>query len=222
MSSIKKDAAALYLMGDTFDYWFEYKTVVPKGFLRLFAKLIEFKEAEIEIFMFTGNHDLWMKDYFEKELQIPVFHHPIVKEIYGKKFFLGHGDGLGPGDTKYKILKKYFFTNPFIRFCYRQLHPDLTMRIASWLSRKSRTAQDNSTSGVGKKFKRKEKEWLFLYAQKKIQETHYDYFIFGHRHLPLNLELGGGSKYINTGDWIKFYSYAKFDGEQLELLYYKE
>ncbi len=214
LDAIAADAQAIYLVGDLFDYWFEYKTVVPRGFIRLLGKLAQLRDAGIEIYAFTGNHDLWMRDYFEQELQIPVYRQPIVREIGGKTFFIGHGDGLGPGDYGYKIMKKLFI-NPLCQWSFRQLHPDLSMRVASYFSRRSRAAQEKREPD---KFEAKEKEWLFLYAQRKLQQQHIDYFIFGHRHLPLNLQLTPQSQYINLGDWIKYYTYATFNGETAQLL----
>ena len=218
LEMIKSDATALYLMGDLFDYWHEYKYVVPKGYVRFLGKLAELRDEGLPIFAFTGNHDLWMFGYFEEELGIPVYHQPIVRTFNGKKFFLGHGDGLGPGDTGYKVMKKVF-TNRFCQWAYRQIHPNWATGMAQFWSQRSKDAQQGSEEEV---FKGKEHEWLYLYAQKKLKEEHFDYFVFGHRHLPLNIDLNEQSKYINLGDWINYNSYAKFDGQQLQLCYFEQ
>ncbi len=210
-----QDAKAIYLVGDIFDFWFEYKTVVPKGFLRLFSRLVMLKEQNIEVFVFTGNHDLWMKNYFEKELSIPVFFKPIQKEIDGKKFFIGHGDGLGPGDKGFKRMKK-LFSNSFAQWLFRWIHPDIGVGLANYFSRKSRIAtalDDEKNFG--------DDEWLVQYCKRKIEKEHYDYFIFGHRHLPLDVLINDNCRYLNLGDWLRYNTYAVWDGEKCELKYFK-
>jgi UDP-2,3-diacylglucosamine hydrolase len=217
LDEVKTDAQAIFLLGDLFDFWFEYKTVIPKGFVRILGKLAELRDAGIPIYFFVGNHDLWMNGYFEDELDIPVFHKPQVFQINDKLFFIGHGDGLGPEDKGYKRMKKVF-TNPFCKWLFRWLHPDLGVRLAQHLSVKNKLI-----SGVeDAKFLGEEKEWLVQYAKRKLKQSHYDYFIFGHRHLPLDIQLNDLSKYVNLGDWIKYYTYAKYNGNRLELKSYKE
>ncbi|MEN9523469.1 MAG: UDP-2,3-diacylglucosamine hydrolase [Bacteroidota bacterium] len=216
LDSIMNDAKAVYLVGDIFDFWFEYKTVVPKGFLRFFSRLVKMKELGIEVVVFTGNHDLWMQDYFETELQIPVHFKPIQIEIDNKKFFIGHGDGLGPGDKGFKLMKKVF-TNQFCQWLFRWLHPDIGVGIANYWSRRSRIAtaiSDEKNFG--------EKEWLVQYAKRKLETNHYDYFIFGHRHLPLDITLNSNSRYFNIGDWLRYNSYVKFDGQNCQLKFLEQ
>ncbi|MFL9844985.1 UDP-2,3-diacylglucosamine diphosphatase [Flavobacterium rhizosphaerae] len=209
---IKEDAGTLFLVGDLFDFWFEYKTVVPKGFIRVLGKLAELRDCGIEIYFFTGNHDLWMHDYFEKELNIPVYHKPKEFTFNGKTFFIGHGDGLGPGDKGYKRMKKVF-TNPLAKWLFRWLHPDIGVRLAQYLSVKNKLISgDSDVTFLGE-----ENEWLVLYAKKKLQQKHRDYFVFGHRHLPMTLKVGENSMYINLGDWISYFTYGVFDGEHFEL-----
>ncbi|MET1258643.1 UDP-2,3-diacylglucosamine diphosphatase [Flagellimonas sp. DF-77] len=212
LDSIKADAAAIYLMGDLFDFWFEYKTVVPKGFTRTLGKLAELSDAGIPITYFVGNHDLWMNGYFEEELQIPVHHKPQVITINDRRFLIGHGDGLGPGDKGFKRMKKVF-TNPFAKWLFRWLHPDLGVRLAQHLSVNNRIISGEADA----KFLGEDKEWLIQYCKRKLETAHYDFFIFGHRHLPLEIELNPSSTYINLGDWIKYFTYAVFDGERLTL-----
>lgn len=208
LDDIKQDAEVVFLLGDLFDFWFEYKTVVPKGFVRILGKLAELTDAGIAIHFFVGNHDLWMKDYFQKELSIPVYHNPQMFKINGKQFFIGHGDGLGPNDKGYKRMKKVF-TNPFCQWLFRWLHPDLGVRLAQHLSVKNKMISGEEDA----KFLGESNEWLVQYAKRKLETSHYDYFIFGHRHLPLNIQLSPQSQYINLGDWIKYFTYGKFDGE---------
>jgi len=213
---IKADAEQIYLVGDIFDFWFEYKFVVPKGYVRLLGKLAELRDLGIEIFFFTGNHDMWMFDYFEKELDIPTYRQPIVRELYGKSFFIGHGDGLGPGDTGYKILKK-IFNFPLNKWLFARLHPNFGVGLANYWSNRSRKSQPSENYFLGK-----EKEWLLAYANRKLDQVQADYFVFGHRHLPIDHTLKNGtSRYINLGDWLHHYSYAVFDGNEVEVKFFE-
>lgn len=214
---IEKDIGALFLLGDLFDFWFEYNTVVPKGFVRVLGKLASMSDDNIPIYFFTGNHDLWMVDYFKKELGIKVFHKPQEFNINGKSFLIGHGDGLGPGDYGYKRMKKVF-TNPLSKFLFKWIHPDIGVSLAQYLSTKNKLI-----SGVDDLvYKGDDNEWLVQYAKRKLTEIDYDYFIFGHRHMPLEVTLNNNAKYFNLGDWISYYSYAKFDGNSVELKYFKK
>ncbi|TRZ46140.1 UDP-2,3-diacylglucosamine diphosphatase [Robertkochia solimangrovi] len=217
LDEIKSDAAAIFLLGDLFDFWFEYKTVVPKGFTRTLGKLAEITDSGIPVYYFVGNHDLWMEGYFEEEFNIPVFHKPQEFEFNGKSFFIGHGDGLGPGDKGYKRMKK-LFTNPVAKWFFRWLHPDLGVRLAQYLSVKNKLISGDEDI----KFLGEEAEWLVQYCKRKLETKHRDYFVFGHRHLPLDISLENDSRYINLGDWIHYYTYGVFDGTQMELLEYKK
>lgn len=212
LDHVSKDAAAIFLMGDLFDFWFEYKHVVPKGFVRVLGKLAQLRDRGIPIYFFVGNHDLWMDDYFEQELNIPVFHKPEEFSFNDKVFLIGHGDGLGPGDQGFKRMKKVF-THPFAKWLYRWLHPDLGVPLAQYFSVKNKAISGEEDV----EFLGEEKEWLIAYCRRKLETKHYDYFLFGHRHLPIDFQLKENSKYINTGDWINFYTYAEFDGENLQL-----
>lgn len=217
LDEIKKDATVLFLLGDLFDFWFEYKTVVPKGFVRVLGKLAELRDAGIPIYFFVGNHDLWMEDYFQKELDIPVYHTTQEFTFDNKLFLIGHGDGLGPGDKGYKRMKKVF-TNPFSKWLFRWIHPDLGVRLAQYLSVKNKLISgDEDVVYLGE-----EKEWLVLYSKRKLETKHYDYFIFGHRHLPMTIKVGENSTYANLGDWIGYFTYGVFDGEKFELKEYKK
>lgn len=215
LDEIKQDAAQLYLVGDLFDTWFEYKNVVPKGFTRFMGKLAELRDGGLHVEAFTGNHDLWMRGYFEEELDIPVHHNPIERTINGKKFFIAHGDGLGPGDLGYKLLKKVL-RSPVSQWIYRRLHPDTGVGMAGWFSRLG-----PKHGAAEKPFLGPEKEWLVQFCLGKLNEEYFDYFIFGHRHIAIEYPLPQNSLYINLGDWIRYDSYAMFDGKDLKLQYYK-
>jgi len=212
LDSIREDAAVIFLLGDLFDFWFEYKKVVPKGFVRVLGKLAEITDSGIPIYFFVGNHDLWMRDYFEKELNIQIFRDPKEFVFNDKVFLLGHGDGKGPGDKGYKRMKKVF-TNPVFNWLFRWFHPELGMRLAQYLSVKNKLISGEED----KKFLGEENEFLAQYARRKLETKHYDYFIFGHRHLPMEIKVGENSIYFNLGDWITHYSYGVFDGETFEL-----
>ncbi|WP_411332583.1 UDP-2,3-diacylglucosamine diphosphatase [Riemerella anatipestifer] len=214
LEDIRKDAQVLFLMGDLFDFWHEWQFVVPRGFVRVLGKLAELKDQGIDIYFFVGNHDLWMKDYFEKELGIPVFLEKRYATINGKRFLLAHGDGLGPGDKGYKRMKKVF-TNPLAQWLFKWIHPDISMKLALYLSQKNKMISGEED----KEFLGEDREFLVRYSKEKLKAEHIDYFVFGHRHLPMILEVGAGASYVNLGDWISYYSYGVFDGTQFQLKY---
>ena len=216
LNKIKKDAALIFIVGDLFDFWYEYKKVVPKGFVRILGKLAELTDSGIMIKFFVGNHDMWMNGYFEKELNIEVLFEPAEFEFNNKKFLIGHGDGLGPGDHRYKLLKK-IFRNKISQGVFGMLHPSWGIGLADYFSRKSRAA----TGKEDQQFLGEEKEWLIVYCKELLATKHVDYFIFGHRHLPIEFKLSDKSVYINLGDWIRYNSFAVFDGERVELKYYE-
>jgi len=217
LDSIKAEAKEIFIVGDIFDFWFEYRQVVPKGYVRLLGKLAELTDSGIKIHFFVGNHDMWMSNYFQTELNIPVYFEPKEFVFNNKKFLVGHGDGLGPGDNGYKFIKK-IFRNPLCQWLFGILPPYLGIGLANYFSRKSRA----KTGTVDEVFLGEENEWLIIYSKEILQKQHYDYFIFGHRHLPIDVKLKDNSRYINLGEWIKYFSYAVFDGEDLYLKYYTE
>lgn len=212
LQEVKEDAAVIFLLGDLFDFWFEYRTVVPKGFVRTLGTLAAITDRGIPVYFFAGNHDLWMNGYFEEELGIPVFHKPQQFEINGKRFFIGHGDGLGPHDKGYKRMKKVF-TNPVAQWFFRWMHPDWGVRVAQYFSVKNKLISGEED----KEFLGEENEWLVQYAKRKLESDHFDFFVFGHRHLPLEIKLNPDSTYFNLGDWISHYTYGVFDGNRFEV-----
>ena len=216
LDEIKKDASEIFIVGDIFDFWYEYKRVVPKGYVRLLGKLAEITDTGIKIHFFVGNHDMWMKNYFQRELNIPVYFEPVDFKWNRKTFHIGHGDGLGPGDHRYKFLKK-IFRNKFSQWLFGILPPYIGMGLANFLSRRSR-AQTGAAEEI---FLGEEKEWLIIYSRNMLKKRNFDFFVFGHRHLPIDFRLEHGARYINLGDWIRYCTYAVFDGETLELKSYK-
>ena len=210
------DATEIFLVGDLFDFWHEYQTVVPKGFVRLQGKIAALCDSGIPIHIFTGNHDLWMSGYLQEELGATVYYQAIERAFNGKTFLIGHGDGLGPGDAGFKRMKK-LFTHPLAQWAFRWLHPDIGMKLGSYFSRKSRYKNGEATKEI---FLGEEREWLVQYCKRKLTQQHYDYFVFGHRHLPIHLPVGKNSIYINLGDWIHHNTYAVFDGNTTELKHF--
>lgn len=211
LDSIKPDCAELYLLGDVFDFWFEYKYVVPKGFVRLLGKLAEFADAGIPVHMFTGNHDVWMFDYFESQLNAKIYRGPVERTWSGKRFMLGHGDGLGPGDSGYKVIKKVF-SNPLAQRMFAALHPGFGAALARYFSRTSRESTgEKDLVFLG------EKEYLIQYCKEVLQHEHFDYFIFGHRHLLIDVEVGSNARYVNLGEWFSGCHYAKFANGKLSV-----
>jgi UDP-2,3-diacylglucosamine hydrolase len=213
LQDARKDAGVIFIVGDIFDFWFEYKTVVPKGFVRILGTLAQIADEGIELHIFTGNHDLWMHDYLSKELNAKLYFEPQEFTIQNKQFLIGHGDGLGPGDNGYKRLKK-IFTNPICQWLFRWLHPDAGIQLANYFSRKSRA----KTGNADELFLGEDKEWLILYTKEQAKTRAIDFFIFGHRHYAMDFKINEKSRYINLGDWIRLNTYAVFDGNELQLL----
>jgi UDP-2,3-diacylglucosamine hydrolase len=211
LDSIKDEAVEIYLLGDIFDYWFEYKRVVPRGFTRFLGKIAEISDSGVKVNYFTGNHDVWVFDYLPEEVGVEVFRQPITRVYGGKKFYIAHGDGLGPGQAGYKILKR-LFTSRAAQWLYARLHPNFATYFALWWSKKSRY-----NKGVTTEFLGVDNEYLIVHARKILEQEHFDYFIFGHRHLPYEYDMDQQSKLFYLGDWIENFSYAVFDGQDLLL-----
>jgi UDP-2,3-diacylglucosamine hydrolase len=208
---VKQDAETIYLLGDIFDYWFEYKNVVPRGFVRVLGKIAELTDSGIEIHFFIGNHDIWIRDYLQKECGMIVHLSPLVRDIYGKKFFMAHGDGLGDEDLSFKVLRNIFHSK-FCRTLYAAIHPRWTVGFAQWWSNHNRDVHATP------EYFGENKEHLVLFAKKHLQTApNINFFIFGHRHIMLDLMLSVNSRIVILGDWIDYFSYGVFDGESFAL-----
>ncbi len=214
LDSIKNSASEIYLVGDIFDFWFEYKTVAPRGFVRLLGKLAELSDSGIKLHLFTGNHDMWIFDYLPKEIGAALYRAPVERTLGNKTFLIGHGDGLGPGDKGYKFIKK-FFASKFCQWMFARLHPNFGISLANFWSGKSRMAnQIKDAIYLGD-----DKEFITIYCNETLKRKNYDYFIFGHRHLPLNILLSNQkSRYINLGEWVVNPHYAVWNGEEMKLI----
>ncbi len=217
LESIKDSACGIYLVGDIFDFWFEYKKAIPKGHTRFLGKLCELTDAGIPVYFFTGNHDIWVFDYLPKEMGVIVHREPVVKELDGKRFFIAHGDGLTHFEKSYNRLKSVF-TNSFAQWLFRQIHPDLGIRLATFWSRKSRENNQDAENSAYKG----EDEWLVIWAKELLKTEHFDYFIFGHRHVAKNVQLSAKSNLVFLGDWIHHFSYGEWDGSKLKIKYFIE
>jgi UDP-2,3-diacylglucosamine hydrolase len=213
LDQVKEDAKEIFILGDVFDFWFEYKSVVPKGYVRLLGKIAEITDSGTPIHFFTGNHDMWCFDYLPKETGVQLHKEPIAVTLNNYLFFIGHGDGLGPGDNSYKLLKKVF-KSPVCQWMFGWMHPDIGIGIANFFSRRSRAANMKKDEI----FLGEEKEWLLLFCKEQIKKGNpADYYIFGHRHLPLDIKLENSSRYINLGEWLNYFTYAVLDEDKLEL-----
>ncbi len=219
LNMVSEDADEIFLMGDVFDFWFEYKYAVPKGYVRLLGKLAEITDKGIPIHIFRGNHDIWAFDYLSKELNVVLHRKPIIREFDGQKFFLAHGDGLGPGDIGYKILKRIFEFKPN-QFLFRWLHPDIGIRLGLYFSKKSRLA-DIAKYLKNEKIVELQDEMLMQYAEKKLEDNpEIDFFIFGHRHLPIHAKVGKSAEIVVLGDWIYLFSYGVFENGIMSIKYF--
>jgi len=213
---IKPMASELYLMGDIFDFWFEYKHVVPRGFTRFLGKLSELTDAGIPVHFFTGNHDIWLFDYLENECGVKVYRQPVVKSFNNKKVFLAHGDGLGDYDRHYNFLKSVF-TNKLAQWLFARIHPNAGIGLANFWSGKSR---EKNNKVYGNKYLGDDKEFAVLYAKEYLKDNKVDYFVFGHRHVARTVGVGPHCQLVFLGDWIQHFSYGEFDGNTIELKYF--
>jgi UDP-2,3-diacylglucosamine hydrolase len=231
-----KDAQEIFLLGDLFDFWFEWRKAVPRGFTRLLGTLAELSDRGIPIHLFLGNHDMWTFDYLPTETGVTVHRAPIERTIQGKRFLIGHGDGLGPGDLGYKFIKQVF-RNPLCQWLFARLHPNFALGLGDFWSGRSRTKNyENDRKWLGA-----DKEWLVQYSKDRLVTEHFDYLVFGHRHLPVDMVIPptrsitqpdlasasgqnsrdgehGESRYINLGDWITHFTYAVLDSGKLKLM----
>lgn len=201
-----KDATDIYLVGDLFDFWFEYKKVIPKGYSRLFGTLARLSDQGIRLHFFYGNHDMWVKSYFAEEFNMCSYPESITLNLHGKKIFVGHGDGLGPGDRGYKLIKK-ILRNRLCQWVFERIHPNVGIGIAAFFSGKSRHIQGDEHI-----FRGKENEWLYLYSKDYQSKEVHDFYIFGHRHLPLRMKIPQGV-YYNLGEWTSYNTFIKMDSD---------
>jgi UDP-2,3-diacylglucosamine hydrolase len=211
LDSIKEDASELYLLGDIFDFWHEYKHVVPRGFTRFLGKIAELADKGIKLHYFTGNHDIWIYNYLPAEIGLTLYRHPVTRNIGDKKFFIGHGDGIGRGDNGYKLMK-WGFTNKVLQWLFARIHPNASMAFGKRWSKSSRYAKGI----VADPYRGDNLEIQVVFAHEILQKEYFDYFIFGHRHIPFDVHIGK-SRVVNLGDWINNFTYAVWDGEELEL-----
>jgi UDP-2,3-diacylglucosamine hydrolase len=216
LEEVRTDAHSIYLLGDIFDYWFEYRKVVPRGFTRLLGKISEITDSGIPVYFFTGNHDVWVFDYLPSETGVQVFRKPLRIEINGLKFFIAHGDGLGSYEKGYNIIK-WIFTNSTLQWLFARIHPNASIAFAHAWSKHSRLSKDASLPFMGE-----DKEFQVLFSKDLLKKEHFDYFVYGHRHLPLDLSIGENSRLICLGDWFYNFTFAVFDGKEMKLKYYKK
>ena len=214
LESLQSDAQAVFLVGDIFDFWFEYKYAIPKGFVRFLGKIATLVDKGIDVYFFTGNHDLWMFEYLQTEIGIQIFDNPIELHIDNTAFYIGHGDGLGPGDRLYKLLKKVF-TNGFAKWLFRWIHPDIGISLSKSWSKASRIVKEENDEGF-----RGEDENLIQFCRAQERSRHHDYYVFGHRHLPLEIDINPTTKYFNLGEWVRSYTFGVFDGTAFHLKKY--
>lgn len=215
LEEIRQDAHSIYLLGDIFDFWHEWKRAAPQGFVRLLGKIAEITDSGIPIHFFTGNHDIWVKNYLPRETGMILHRKEFITELLGKQFYMAHGDGLGPGDPGYKLLKK-IFTNKILQWLFSRLHPDFSLWIGQSWSHNRKMAERSPT------FHGLDGELLIRYSKEKLKSAHYDYFVYGHRHLPGIHPISETSSYINLGDWLVNFTYGEFDGEDFKLKSYKK
>ncbi len=214
IDELKHDAEQFFFVGDIFDFWWEYKYVVPRGYVRFLGKIAELTDSGIPVCFFTGNHDIWMKNYLTDELGIQLIYKDLDLIIQNKKIYIAHGDGLGPGDKSYKFLKKVF-TNKTLQWLFSRLHPNFAFSLAYTWSHGRRKKEQYI------KFEGQDKELLFLYANELLKKTHYDYLIFGHRHIPLIQELTSDSKIANIGEWVHKFTFLELSDGNIFLKTYK-
>lgn len=207
---IKSEAQELFILGDVFDFWYEYRYLAPKGYFRFLSKIAEFTDEGIPVTFFKGNHDMWMKEYLPKAIGVKIYDDTLDLNINNVKFQIGHGDGLGPGDYSYKILRK-LFRNKIAQWFFSRVHPNFSFWVANSWSANSRLHNDDDKKHLG------DKETIYQHCLSEEQKQHRDYYIFGHRHLPMEMKVGDKSKYINLGEWITDFTYGVFDGKSFNL-----
>lgn len=220
MDSIKADCEALYLLGDMIDFWFEHKLVIPKGYARFFGKIAEFTDAGIPVYWFTGNHDIWLFNYVQKELGVIVYDRPLEITLHGKKFYMAHGDGLGDPSLQFRMLRKIFH-NRFCQILFAAIHPRQSIGFGLEWAKRSRLKREREPEV----YLGEDKEYLIQFAKKntaELKERAADFYIFGHRHILIDLAISSKSRVIILGDWIHQFSYGEFDGNNFQLKIFEE
>lgn len=211
LDGIQTEISELYLLGDIFDFWHEYKHVVPRGFTRFLGKLAQLADKGVRLHYFTGNHDIWVYDYLPQEIGLTLYRDPVIREIQGKRFYIGHGDGIDEGDTGYKLMK-WGFTNKVLQWLFARIHPNASMAFGKRWSKSSRYAKGI----VADPYRGNDQEMQVIFARKTLEKEHFDFFLFGHRHIPFDVRIGN-SRVVNLGDWINNFTYAVWNGKDLEL-----
>ena len=204
LRGLPEETEALYLLGDIWDFWYEYKHVVPKGYVRVFAALTELIDRGVDVFFFQGSHDVWTYSYFE-ELGMKKLQQPAVVEIAGKRFCLGHGDGLGPVPLGYRFLRGIFH-NRVLQFLFSMLHPWIAFGLGNGWSRSNRLSHDKEYVFKGKD------EPLYKFAEEFARENRIDCFVFGHYHSDVHMKLPSGADFIILKDWIHGSPYLCIEG----------
>jgi UDP-2,3-diacylglucosamine hydrolase len=219
LDEIKNRASAVYLLGDMFDFWYEYKMVVPRGFTRFLGKVSELTDMGVEVHYFTGNHDIWCRDYLQEECGIILHREPITIELADKVFYLAHGDGLGDPDWKFKIIRAAFHSK-ICQTLFSSIHPRWGMQFGLTWAKHSRQKRGNMGEPL---YMGEDKECLVLYSKKYLREhPDVNYFLFGHRHIELDLMLSKQCRLLILGDWISQFTYAVYDGENMFMENYVE
>jgi UDP-2,3-diacylglucosamine hydrolase len=217
LEKIGKDATELWMLGDVFDYWFEYSKVVPRGYTRFLGKLASLSDKGVQIHLIPGNHDIWVNNYLAEEIGIEIHRNTLTRVWNKHPFLLGHGDGLDKSDFSYRVLQK-IFKNRFIQWLYARIHPNGSTTFAHWWSKKSRLDH-----GAMEEFLGVDKEHQIQFARKEIEiHPEIEYFIFGHRHIPFDIQIAENSRVVCLGDWIGNFTYGLFDGEEFQLKKYLE
>jgi len=219
LDSIKEKAGAVYLLGDMFDFWYEYKHVVPKGYTRLLGKISELTDLGVEVHFFTGNHDIWAYGYLAEECGVIIHRKPLTVEMGDKVFFLAHGDGLGDPNPSFKLLRAIFH-NRVCQILFSALHPRWGMEFGLTWAKHSRLKHEAEDPPC---YLGEDKEYLVLFAKEYLHShPNVNYFLFGHRHIELDLMLSRTARVMILGDWITHFTYAVYDGEQLWMENYIE
>jgi len=212
LEQIRNDALELWLLGDVFDYWFEYRKVVPRGFTRFLGKLAALSDEGVKIHLIPGNHDIWAFNYLPQEIGLEVHPGPVERNWNSHLFYLGHGDGLHRGDWKYRFLQG-MFKNRLLQWLYARIHPNGSITFAHWWSKKSRL-----NHGIFDEFLGADQEHQIQFARKKLEENPaIEFFVFGHRHIPFDIRVGESCRVFCLGDWIGNFTYGVFDGEEFQL-----